>query len=334
LKAIEISQYGGPEVLRECERPIPPVGPTDVRIRVAAAGVNRPDIQQRKGMYPPPPGASDIPGLDAAGIVDDVGSSVTRWKVGDRVCALATGGCYAELCVVPEPQVMPVPDGLDLIEAASLPEVYFTAWHNIMDLGRLEANETVLIHGGTSGVGLAAMQIARTLRDARVFATAGTAEKCQMCVEFGAELALNYREQDWALAVREFVGESGIDVILDSQGGDYATREVELLAIGGRLLLIANHQGHYSNLRTRAFVQRSLTMTGSQIRRRDPVFKGKIAENLVRQVWPHFKSGRIRTRVQQTFPLREAASAHMVLDANEQIGKVVLIVDPHLCLEG
>lgn len=330
MRAIEICHYGGPEVLQECERAAPSVGPTDVLIRVAAAGVNRPDIQQRKGLYPPPPGASDIPGLDVAGIVEQVGTMVTQWNTGDRVCALVTGGGYAELCAAPEPQVMPVPDGLGMIEAASLPEVFFTAWHNVIDLGHLEAGETFLIHGGTSGVGLAAIQIARTLRQARVFATAGTAEKCVVCEDFGVERALNYRTEDWAAAVRELAGERGVDLILDSQAGDYVAKEIELLAMGGRLLLIANHLGHYANINTRVFVQRSLTMMGSRIRQRDPAFKGKIAQNLVRQVWPHFKSGKIRTHVQQTFPLPDAAKAHMVLDANEQIGKVVLIVDPRL----
>jgi NADPH2:quinone reductase len=298
---------------------------------VAAAGVNRPDIQQRKGLYPPPPGASDIPGLDVAGVVERVGAAVTRWKTGDRVCALVTGGGYAELCVAPEPQVMPVPEGRGFIEAASLPEVFFTAWHNVIDLGRLEAGETFLIQGGTSGVGLAAIQIARTLREARVFATAGTAEKCRVCEEFGVERAFNYRTQDWAAAVREMAGEGGVDLILDSQAGDYVPKEIELLAMGGRLLLIANHLGHYANINTRVFVQRGLTMMGSRIRQRDSAFKGKIAQNLVRHVWPHLKTGRIRTRVQQTFPLPDAAKAHTLLDANEQIGKVVLIVAPELC---
>lgn len=331
MRAVEIGSYGGPEVLQECERAAPAVGPNDVLIRVAAAGVNRPDIQQRRGLYPPPPGASDIPGLDVAGVVEQVGASVSRWRTGDRVCALVAGGGYAELCVAPEPQVMPVPDGLGMIEAASLPEVFFTAWHNVIDLGHLEAGETFLVHGGTSGVGLAAIQIARTLRDARVLATAGTAEKCRVCEDFGVERALNYRTEDWAAAVRELTGEHGVDLILDSQAGEYVAKEVELLAMGGRLLLIANHLGHYSNINTRLFVQRGLTMMGSRIRQRDPVFKGKIADNLVRQVWPHFNSRTIRTRIQQTFALSDAAKAHSILDANEQIGKVVLIVDPRLC---
>lgn len=330
MKAIEITQPGGPEVLRLCERPEPAVGPRDVLIQVAAAGVNRPDVQQRKGLYAPPPGASDIPGLDTAGIVQRVGDQVSRFRPGDRVCALSTGGGYAQFCSVPEGQVMPVPSGLSLVEAASLPEVFFTAWHNVFQLGRLAPGETLLVQGGTSGVGLAAMQLARVLRDARVLATAGTAEKCRISEEYGAERAIDYHDPEWDARLRDIAAPHGIDVILDSQAGDYVPREVELLAIGGRLALIANHRGDYSNIRTRAFVQRSLTLTGAQIRRRDTAFKQRIAEELVAQVWPELASGRIRTRIQATFPLAQAAQAHDILDRNEQIGKVVLVVDPAL----
>lgn len=311
-----------------CERPKPVAGPHEVVIRVGAAGVNRPDVQQRKGLYPAPPGASDIPGLDTAGVIVKVGEAVRRWKEGDRVCALSAGGGYAEFCAVPESQVMPVPHGLGMAEAASLPEVYFTAWHNIMQLGRLDFRETLLIQGGTSGVGMAAAQIAKVLRQARVLATAGTSEKCAMCRRFGVDIAINYREGEWADAVRNLVGDAGVDVILDSQAADYVEKEVELLAMGGRLLLIANHRGDYSNIRTRAFVQRSLTLTGAQIRRRDPVFKGKIASELVSQVWPQLAAGTIKTHIQNKFPLSQAASAHAILDANEQVGKIVLVVDP------
>lgn len=310
---------------------MPVAGPHEVLIRVGAAGVNRPDVQQRKGLYPAPPGASDIPGLDVAGVVVKIGEAVSRWKEGDRVCALSAGGGYAEFCAVPESQVMPVPQGLSMAEAASLPEVYFTAWHNIMQLGRLDFHETVLIHGGTSGVGMAAAQIAKVLRQARVLATAGTAEKCAMCTSFGVDIAINYREGDWAETVRSLTGEAGVDVILDSQAADYVEKEVELLGMGGRLLLIANHRGNYSNVRTRAFVQRSLTMTGAQIRRRDPVFKGKIAAELVSQVWPQLAAGTIRTHIQDRFALSHAASAHAILDANEQVGKIVLVIDA--CIE-
>lgn len=330
MKAMEISGPGGPEVLRLCDRPEPAVGPHDVLIRVAAASVNRPDIQQRKGLYDPPPGASDIPGLDTAGIVERVGSSVDRFQPGDRVCALSTGGGYAELCAVPQGQVMPVPGGLSLTEAASLPEVFFTAWHNVFQLSRLDREEVLLIQGGTSGVGLAATQMARVLRNARVFATAGSDEKCRISQRYGVERCVSYRDPAWADTLRTLVGARGFDVILDSQAGDYVAAEIELLAMGGRLALIANHRGEHSTLRTRSFVQRSLTLTGAQIRRRDPAFKQKIADELVAHVWPELARGRIRTLVQATYPLDQAAAAQEILDRNQQIGKVVLIVDPSL----
>jgi len=330
MKAIEIIRPGGPEVLRLCERPEPEVGPGEVLIRVAAASVNRPDIQQRKGLYDPPPGASDIPGLDMAGIVERVGPGVGRYQPGDRVCALATGGGYAELCAVPEEQVMPLPDGLDMVEAASLPEVFFTAWHNVFQLSRLGQGETLLILGGTSGVGLAATQMARVLRNARVFATAGTDEKCRVSEQYGAERCVNYRDPEWHQQLSALLGTRGFDVILDSQAGDYVGILVEMLAMGGRLALIANHRGEYSTVRTRSFVQRSLTLTGAQIRRRDAAFKKRIADELVRYVWPELTRRRIRTVIQATFPLERAAAAQEILDRNEQIGKVVLIVDPSL----
>jgi len=330
MKAIEISRPGGPEVLRLCERPEPAVGPHDVLIRVAAASVNRPDVQQRKGLYPPPPGASDIPGLDTAGIVERIGAAVDRFRPGDRVCALSSGGGYAELCAVPQGQVMPVPGGLSLTEAAALPEVFFTAWHNVFQLSRLDRDEVLLIQGGTSGVGLAATQMARVLRNARVFATAGTDEKCRVSQSYGAERCVSYRDPAWAQVLRDLVGARGFDVILDSQAGDYVAAEIELLAMGGRLALIANHRGEHSTLRTRSFVQRSLTLTGAQIRRRDTAFKQKIADELVAHVWPELARGRIRTLVQATYALEQAAIAQEILDRNEQIGKVVLIVDPAL----
>jgi NADPH:quinone reductase len=330
MKAIEITKPGGPEVLRLCDRSEPAVGPQDVLIRVAAAGVNRPDIQQRKGLYPPPPGASDIPGLDTAGVVEQVGAGVAGVRVGDRVCALSTGGGYAQLCSVPQEQVMPVPQGLDLVEAASLPEVFFTAWHNVFQLGRLAPGESLLVQGGTSGVGLAAIQMARVLRDARVFATAGTDEKRRISQEFGAHHAVDYHDPAWDERLRKLAGPGGIDVILDSQAADYVAREVELLAVGGRLALIANHRGDHSTLRTRSFVQRSLTLTGAQIRRRDPAFKQRIRDELVAQAWPALASGRIRTRIHATFAMEAASEAHAILDRNEQIGKVVLVVDASL----
>jgi NADPH2:quinone reductase len=328
MRVIEIAEYGGPEVLRIAERPVPQLIPGQVLVRVAAAGVNRPDISQRIGLYPPPPGVTDIPGLDIAGVIEAVGPGVDLWRAGDRVCALVQGGGYAEYCAVPQEQCLPIPQGYGLIKAASLPEVFFTAWNNIIDLGRLQDSETLLIQGGTSGVGVAGIQIAKTLRDARVFATAGTDEKCRVCSNLGAEHVFNYNTQDWAALAKEATGGRGVDLILDSQAGDYTQRELDLLDFDGRLVLIATHRGRVADIHLRSIVQRRLTLSGSTIRPRPPAFKGRIANNLRTHVWPRLASGEIKVLIQRTYALDEAASAHRVLDANEQIGKLVLIVDP------
>lgn len=333
MKVIEISQPGGPEVLRAAERPTPTFGARDVLVRVAAAAVNRPDIQQRNGLYPPPPGASDIPGLDIAGIVEKVGAEVEWPKIGDAVCALITGGGYAEYCVAPAVQCLPVPRGFTFIEAASLPEVFFTAWNNVIWLGRLADGETILIQGGASGVGMAAAQIAKQLRRARVLATAGTEEKCRACLEIGCDSAINYRDQDWAAVARELAGERGIDVILDAQGGDYTPKELKLLAHDGRLVLIASHRAPRAELNLHDLYRRCLTLAGSVLRTRPPEYKGRIAGELVRDVWPLLESGKIRTKIYGAYPFADAAAAHAVLDANEQIGKLVLVVDPALAAE-
>ena len=328
MKVIQISQYGGPESLRLAERPIPEIGPTDVLVRVFAAGVNRPDVQQRKGLYPPPPGASDIPGLDIAGIVEAVGVEVAWPAPGDSVCALVSGGGYGEFCATPAAQCMPIPRGLGFVEAASLPEVFFTAWNNVMWLGALAQGETLLVQGGTSGVGMAAIQLAKQLRGARVFATAGAQEKCRVCREIGADEAINYRAGDWDQTVRSLAGEGGVDVILDGQAGDYTAREMALLGPGGRLVLIASHRGTKAEIDLRDIVRRRLTLTGSVIRSRSSEYKGRLAAELVREVWPLIADGRIKTRIHAVLPLAAAAAAHAILDANQQIGKVVLVVDP------
>jgi len=328
MKVVEISQYGGPEMLRLAERTLPTIGPTEVLVRVLAAGVNRPDVQQRKGLYPPPPGASDIPGLDIAGVVETAGAQVSSPAKGEAVCALVSGGGYAEYCAVPAVQCMPLPRGLTFIEAASLPEVFFTAWNNVIWLGALAEGETLLIQGGTSGVGMAAIQLAKQLRNARVFATAGTDEKCRVCREIGADEALNYLAGDWAAAARLRAGAGGIDVILDGQAGDYTAREMALLAPGGRLVLIASHRGTTAEVDLRDIVRRRLTLTGSVIRSRPSEYKGRIARELVREVWPLIEAGRIRTHIHAVLALEDAAAAHAILDANKQIGKVVLAVDP------
>jgi NADPH2:quinone reductase len=330
MKVVEVTRPGGPEVLAIRERPVPPIGPHDVLIKVAAAGVNRPDIQQRRGLYPPPPGASEILGLDVAGIVEAAGAEVSWPRVGDMVCALANGGGYAEYCAVPALQCMPLPKGFTLVQAASLPEVFFTAWNNVIWLGRLAERETLLVQGGTSGVGIAAIQIARHLRNAHVFATAGTDEKCRLCCEIGAEAAVNYKTAEWATEVSALTGGRGVDVVLDGQGGSYTEREMSLLADDGRVVLLASHLGEMAEVNVRNIVRRRLTLTGSTLRPRPPDYKGRIARELVDEVWPLLANGRIRTLICATLPLDAVADAHAILDANEQIGKVVLIVDPEL----
>ncbi|MFC0385904.1 NAD(P)H-quinone oxidoreductase [Muricoccus vinaceus] len=326
MRAIEIRGKGGPEVLALVDRPVPACGPGEVLVRVAAAGVNRPDVQQRKGLYPPPPGVTDIPGLDIAGIVEKVAPGVAWPRPGDAVCALVAGGGYAEFCAVPAPQCMPVPRGLSFAQAATLPEVFFTAWNNVFWLGRLAEGETLLVQGGTSGVGLAAIQMARHLRAARVIATASSAEKRAVCLAHGADGVVDYREADWPERVRDLAGGWGVDVILDSQGGDYTPIEMGLLAVDGRLVLIASHRAPRAEISTRDVYIRRLTLTGSTLRGRPPAYKGRIARELVEQVWPLLEDGRIRSHLCGVHPLEEAGAAQSVLDANAQIGKLALTV--------
>lgn len=330
MKVVEVTRPGGPEVLALVERPAPKPGAGEVLIRVAAAAVNRPDVQQRRGLYPPPPDASPILGLDVAGVVESVGPGVTWPAPGEPVCALVNGGGYAELCVVPAVQCMPLPKGFGFVEAASLPEAFFTAWNNVIWLGRLAEGETLLVQGGTSGVGMAAIQMARLLRGARVFATAGTDEKCRICRDIGAEAAINYRTQDWSAEVRALTDGRGVDVVLDGQAGPYTERQLDLLAPDGRVVLIASHLGEMAEVNVRNIVRRRLTLTGSTLRPRPPEYKGRIARELVAQVWPLLEAGRITTTICATFPIEKVADAHAVLDANEQVGKVVLVVDPAL----
>ncbi|WP_343070295.1 NAD(P)H-quinone oxidoreductase [Pelagibacterium limicola] len=318
-----ITRPGGPEVLDIVERPVPEPGPDEVRIAVHAASVNRPDIQQRRGLYPPPPGTTDIPGLDAAGYIDAIGEGVATFAIGDAVCALTNGGAYAEYVVVPAVQCMPVPAGLSFIEAASLPEAFFTAWNNIVWLGGLAEGETLLIQGGTSGVGLAGIQIARQLRKARVLATAGSPDKRDICTIAGANQVFDYHE-DWAAAIRYTIGEMAIDVVLDAQAGPYVQTHLDLLAPDGRLVLIASHLAPETEVNTRDLVRRRLTLTGSTLRPRPPAYKGRIAAALVEHVWPLLADGRIKTRIHAVYPLDDVRSAHAELDANRQIGKVVL----------
>ena len=332
MRVVEITRPGGPEVLDIVEHPIPAPGPGEVLLEVYAASVNRPDVQQRRGLYPPPPGVTDIPGLDAAGRVAAVGDGVEGLAIGDAVCALTNGGAYADFVVVPAVQCMPVPSGLSFIEAASLPEAFFTAWNNVIWLGRLAEGETLLVQGGTSGVGMAGIQMAKHLRGARVFATAGSADKLDFCKAMGADAAFNYRE-DWAGQIRALAGEHCIDVALDAQAGPYVQAQLDLLAYDGRLVLIASHQSALAEVNTRDLVRRRLTLTGSTLRPRPAEYKGRIAASLVREVWPLLADGRMVTRIHATLPLEEVRAAHALLDANEQIGKVVLTMSARRAVE-
>ena len=326
MRVVQIARPGGPEVLDIVERPVPVPGPGEVLLNVYAASVNRPDIQQRRGLYPPPPGVTDIPGLDAAGTVAAIGDGVDTVKIGDAVCALTNGGAYADCVVVPAEQCMPLPRGFSFIEAASLPEAFFTAWNNIIWLGRLAQGETLLVQGGSSGVGMAGIQMARLLKGARVFATAGSAEKRAACMDLGADAVFDYR-QDWAGAIRDHAGEHCLDVALDAQAGSYVQQQLDLMAPDGRLVFIASHQGATAEVNIRDLVRRRLTLTGSTLRPRSAAYKGQIAKALVDAVWPLLADGRMTTRIHAVFPLADVRQAHALLDSNEQLGKVVLAVD-------
>jgi putative PIG3 family NAD(P)H quinone oxidoreductase len=325
MLAIEISRAGGPDVLVPVERPKPELAPGEVLIRVEAAGVNRPDVMQRMGQYPPPPGASDIPGLEVAGIIVKVAHGVSEWRMGDRVCALVAGGGYAELCVAPAPQCLPVPRGLDVVQAAAIPETFFTVWTNVFERGHLKAGESILIHGGSSGIGTTAIQLSRA-HGARVFATAGSAEKCAACVRLGAERAFNYRESDFVAAVKEATNGRGVDLVLDMVGGDYVARNIEALAVEGRLVQIGLLGGYRAQVNLIALMQRRVTLTGSTLRARSVAEKAAIAAALRQHVWPLLESGAVKPVIYKTFPLRAAAEAHRVMDASEHIGKLVLRV--------
>lgn len=323
MRAIEITAPGGPEVLQIGGRPKPVPAAGEVLIQVAAAGVNRPDVAQRQGVYPPPPGASDIPGLEIAGTIVALGEGATAFAVGDTVCALVTGGGYAEFCVAPELQCLPVPRGLTFVEAASLPENYFTVWSNVFDRGRLARGESLLVQGGSSGIGVCAIQLARAL-GSRVFATAGSAEKCAACERLGAERAINYRTEDFVEVVKSATGDRGVDVILDMIGGDYVPREIAALAADGRLVLISTLGGAKSSVDLRSIMVRRLTVTGSTLRARSPEFKGAIAKSLRASVWPLLENATVKPVVHATFPLERASDAHRLMESSAHIGKIML----------
>ena len=319
--AIEIAEPGGPDVLRAVERPKPELHPGEVIIRVAAAGVNRPDIMQRLGKYPPPPGASDIPGLEVAGTIAE--SSVPEWKEGDRVCALVSGGGYSELCAAPAPQCLRIPRALDDVAAAAIPETFFTVWTNLFERGGLRSGERVLIHGGTSGIGTTAIQLARAA-GAVVYATAGSDEKCRACEQLGASAAVNYRTADFVSAVRGLTGNAGVDIILDIVGGEYFPRNLECLSLNGRLVQIGLIGGSRAEINLTAILQRRLTVTGSTLRARTVAEKGALARQVEQHVWPLLDGSEVKPVIHATFPLRRAADAHRLLESGEVIGKVVL----------
>ena len=323
MRAVEIAKPGGPEVLRPARRPVPAPKPDEILIKVAAAGVNRPDVLQRTGNYPVPPDASDLPGLEVAGEVAAAGSSVKAYKAGDKVCALVHGGGYAEYCVAPEVQALPVPRGLSLVEAASLPETFFTVWGNVYDRGRLAPGESLLVQGGTSGIGVTAIQMAAATGN-RVFATAGSDEKCAACLRLGAEKAINYRTQDFAAEIKAATGGKGVNVILDMVGGDYVPKELKCLADEGRLVFIAFLRGPKTELDINEVMRRRLTITGSTLRPRPVEFKGYLARNLREKIWPLIEAGRIKPEIFKTFPLEQAADAHRLMESSQHIGKIVL----------
>ncbi len=325
MRAVEITEPGGPEVLRVVARPVPAAGPGDLLIRVAAAGVNRPDVLQRMGRYAPPPGTTDIPGLEVAGTVAAVGPDVRGWSVDDTVCALLAGGGYAEWCAAPAPQCLPIPAGLSMVEAAGLPETTFTVWTNVFERGRLAPGETLLVHGGSSGIGTTAIPIAKAL-GARVFATAGTPEKCAACQRLGAERAIDYRRGDFVAVARDLTGGRGVDVILDMVGGDYVARNLACLAVDGRLVQIAFLRGPRVELDLVTVMAKRLTITGSTLRARSVEEKGAIARAVKERVWPLVAAGTFRPTIDSTFPLERAADAHRRMESGAHVGKIILTV--------
>ncbi|HUK58900.1 MAG TPA: NAD(P)H-quinone oxidoreductase [Stellaceae bacterium] len=326
MSAIEIAGPGGPEVLRLVKRPVPPLAAGELLIAVEAAGVNRPDVLQRKGEYPPPPGASDLPGLEVAGRVAAIGLGVGRFKPGDAVCALVAGGGYAGFCAAPEAQCLPVPKGFSMAEAAALPETFFTVWHNLFERGRLGAGEAVLIHGGTSGIGTAALQLAKAFGAQPIFATAGSRDKCHACERLGATRGIDYKREDFVKVVKDATGGRGVDVVLDMVGGDYIQRDFSALAPDGRLVFIAFLGGATANVNFVPIMLKRLTVTGSTLRARRVEEKGAIAAALLSNVWPLLDAGKVKPELYKTFPLAEAGEAHRLMETSAHIGKLVLTI--------
>ncbi len=325
MTAIAISAPGGPEVLKPEERDVPKPGESQLLVKVAAAGVNRPDVMQRKGQYPPPPGAPDIPGLEIAGEVAAVGGKVKRWKVGDKVTALVAGGGYAEYCLADETVALPVPKGFSMVEAAALPETFMTVWHNVFQRGGLKPGETILIHGGSSGIGTTAIMLAKAF-GAKVIVTAGSPEKCEACKKLGADFAIDYKTQDFVAATKEATGGRGADLILDMVGGDYVERNHDAAAVEGRIVQIATQQGFKVAINLLKIMQKRLTHTGSTLRPRPVADKAMIARDLEEKAWPLLAAGKIKPVIDSTFPLKEASKAHARMESSAHVGKIVLEV--------
>jgi len=323
MRAIAITQPGGPEVLQPVTLPTPAPGAGEVLIEVAAAGVNRPDVVQRQGFYAPPPGAPDTPGLEVAGTIVQLGAGVTGWSLGDKVCALVAGGGYAQYCVAPAVQCLPVPAGMDMIAAAAIPETFFTVWTNLFDGGHLQAGESLLVHGGSSGIGTTAIQIAKVF-GARVFATAGSDDKCAVCIQLGAERAINYRNEDFVAVIKELTGGAGVDVILDMVGGAYVERNISSLAMGGRLVNIAFLEGSKVSLNLMPVMLKRLILTGSTLRPRSIAEKALIANALREKVWPLLAEGKLQPVIDSTYALEDATAAHARMESSAHIGKLVL----------
>jgi len=323
MQFVDISEPGGPEVLQLTSGPVPKAGSGQLLIRVSAAGVNRPDVLQRKGMYPVPASASPIPGLEVCGEVVACGEGTAKFRKGEHICALVNGGGYAEFVAAPEGQCLPVPSGLSAVEAGALPETFFTVWTNVFDRGALKPGESFLVHGGSSGIGTTAIQLAKA-HGATVFTTAGSKEKCAACEELGADLAVNYREQDFVEVIREATGGRGIDVTLDMVGGDYVPRNVELAALNGRIVIIASLRGRQADLNIGPIMMKCLVLTGSVLRPRSDAEKAAIAASLYEHAWPLIEAGKVKPVIHSVFPLAEVAKAHALMESSEHIGKIVL----------
>jgi len=323
MNYINLSQFGGPEVLVPAQGPVPAMQAGEVLVKVHAAGVNRPDVQQRTGGYNPPPGASPIPGLEISGTIVALAPDVTEWKVGDQVCALVSGGGYAEYCPAPAPQCLPVPKGLSLLEAGGLPETFFTVWTNVFQRGGLKAGETILIHGGSSGIGTTAIQLAREF-GARILTTVGNEEKAKVCRDLGAERAIDYRTEDFVAVARELTDGQGVDLIIDMVGGSYIERNIEALAVEGRLVQIAFLEASRADVDFLPMMIKRLTITGSTLRPRTVAQKAEIAGELHRKVWPLIEAGMVKPLIYRAFPLAEAAAAHALMESSAHIGKIML----------